>query len=370
VKTKAAVLWEQNTPWSVEEIDLDPPGPGEVLVKIAASGMCHSDEHLVTGDLPFAPPIIGGHEGAGVVQEVGEGVSWLAPGDHVVFGFIPSCGRCPSCSTGHQNLCDLGALMGIGKQIADGTARHHARGQDLALMCILGTFAHHTVVNEASCIKIDKDVPLDRACLLGCGVVTGWGSSVYAAEVKPGDTVAVVGVGGIGANAIQGAKLAGAKKIIAIDPVEFKREKAMEFGATHTFASMSEALPGVQELTWGTMANKVIMTMGVGSGEVLHEAMALASKRGRVVVTNIHPALEFGATMSLLDLTLMEKQLVGSLFGSGNPRADIPKLIGLYREGQLDLDGLVTNEYPLEGVNEGYDAMRAGTNIRGVLKYD
>jgi S-(hydroxymethyl)glutathione dehydrogenase/alcohol dehydrogenase len=370
VKTKAAVLWEVNTPWSVEEIDLDPPGPGEVLVKIAASGMCHSDEHLVTGDLPFAPPIIGGHEGAGVVQEVGEGVSWLAPGDHVVFGFIPSCGRCASCSTGHQNLCDLGALMGLGKQIADGTSRHHARGQDLALMCILGTFAHHTVVNEASCIKIDKDVPLDRACLLGCGVVTGWGSSVYAAEVKPGDTVAVVGVGGIGANAIQGAKLAGAKRIIAIDPVEFKREKAMEFGATHTFSSMEEALPGIQELTWGTMANKVIMTMGVGSGEVIGSAMALAAKRGRVVVTNIHPALEYSASMSLLDLTLMEKQLVGSLFGSGNPRADIPKLIGLYREGQLDLDGLVTNEYPLEGVNEGYDAMRAGTNIRGVLKYD
>ncbi len=370
MKTKAAILWEVNTPWSVEEIELDPPGPGEVLVKIAASGMCHSDEHLVTGDLPFGLPIIGGHEGAGVVQDVGEGVSWLAPGDHVVFGFIPSCGRCVSCSTGHQNLCDLGALMGLGRQITDGGSRHHARGQELGLMCILGTFAHHTVVNEASCIKIDKDVPLDRACLLGCGVVTGWGSAVYAAEVKPGDTVAVVGVGGIGANAIQGAKLAGAKRIIAIDPVEFKREKAMEFGATHTFSSMEEALPGIQELTWGTMANKVIMTMGVGSGEVIGSALALAAKRGRVVVTNIHPALEYSASMSLLDLTLMEKQLVGSLFGSGNPRADIPKLIGLYREGQLDLDGLVTNEYDLDGVNDGYDAMRAGTNIRGVMKFD
>ncbi len=370
MKTKAAVLWEVNTPWSVEEIELDPPKAGEVLVKIAASGMCHSDEHLVTGDLPFELPIIGGHEGAGVVQEVGEGVSWLAPGDHVVFGFIPSCGRCVSCSTGHQNLCDLGALMGLGKQVTDGTSRHHAKGSDLGLMCLLGTFAHHTVVNEASCIKIDKDVPLDRACLLGCGVVTGWGSAVYAAEVKPGDTVAVVGVGGIGANAIQGAKLAGAKRIIAIDPVEFKREKAMEFGATHTFSSMEEALPGITDLTWGTMANKVIMTMGVGSGEVIGAAMALASKRGRVVVTNIHPALEYSASMSLLDLTLMEKQLVGSLFGSGNPRADIPKLIGLYREGQLDLDGLVTTEYTLDGVNDGYDAMRAGTNIRGVMKYD
>jgi NDMA-dependent alcohol dehydrogenase len=370
VKTKAAVLWEINTPWSVEEIELDPPKAGEVLVKIAASGLCHSDEHLVTGDLPFALPIIGGHEGAGVVQEVGEGVSWLAPGDHVVFGFIPSCGRCVSCSTGHSNLCDLGALMGLGMQASDGTSRHHAQGKDVGLMCMLGTFAHHTVVNEASCIKIDKDVPLDRACLLGCGVVTGWGSSVYAAEVKPGDTVAVVGVGGIGANAIQGAKLAGAKRIIAIDPVEFKREKAMEFGATHTFSSMEEALPGIQELTWGTMANKVIMTMGVGSGEVIGSAMALAAKRGRVVVTNIHPAMEYSASMSLLDLTLMEKQLVGSLFGSGNPRADIPKLIGLYREGQLDLDGLVTTEYTLDGVNEGYEDMRSGKNIRGVMKYD
>jgi len=369
VKTKAAILWELNTPWSVEEIELDAPKAGEVLVKIAASGMCHSDEHVVTGDLPFAMPIIGGHEGAGVVESVGPGVSWLAPGDHVVFGFIPACGRCPSCSTGHSNLCDMGALLGTGKQISDGTSRHHAQGQDVSTMCLLGTFAHHTVVNEASCIKIEKDIPLEKACLLGCGVVTGWGSSVYAAEVSPGDTVVVVGIGGIGANAVQGAKLAGAKHVIAIDPIEFKREKAMQFGATHTAASMAEALPLVQQISWGTMANKVIMTMGVGSGAVIGEALALTAKRGRVVVTNIHPAMEYSASMSLLDLTLMEKQVVGSLFGSGNPRSDIPKLISLYREGQLDLDSLITKTYPLEGVNDGYDDMRNGKNIRGVLVY-
>jgi S-(hydroxymethyl)glutathione dehydrogenase/alcohol dehydrogenase len=369
VKTKAAILWEVGKEWSVEEIELDPPGPGEVLVEMAASGMCHSDEHLVTGDLPFELPIIGGHEGAGVVKEVGPNVSWLQPGDHVVFGFIPSCGRCASCSTGHQNLCDMGALLGLGKQIADGTARHHAQGKDLGLMCLIGTFSHHTVVNEASCIKIEPDVPLDRACLLGCGVVTGWGSAVYAADVQPGDTVAIAGIGGIGANAIQGAKLAGAKRIIAIDPLENKREKAMEFGATHTAASFDEALPLIQDITWGTMANKVIMTMGVGDGQLLASALALTAKRGRVVITNIHPAMEISATVSLLDLTLMEKQVVGSLFGSGNPRYDIPKLIGLYREGQLDLDGLVTKTYPLEGVNEGYEDMRAGKNIRGVLVY-
>jgi S-(hydroxymethyl)glutathione dehydrogenase/alcohol dehydrogenase len=370
VKTKAAILWETNVPWSVEEIELDDPQSGEVRVKLAASGMCHSDEHLVTGDLPFDLPIIGGHEGAGVVEEVGDGVSWLSPGDHVVFGFIPSCGRCPSCSTGHQNLCDLGALMGAGKQITDGGSRHHAQGKDLSLMCLLGTFAHHTVVNEASCIKIDDDLPLDRACLLGCGVVTGWGSAVYAAEVSPGDIVAVVGCGGIGSNAIQGARLAGAKQIWAIDPVEFKREKAMEFGATHTASSMEEAVELIGEASWGRMADKVVMTMGVGNGELMAQGLALASKRGRVVVTNIHPAMEVSASMSLLDLTLMEKQIVGSLFGSGNPRADIPKLLNLYRDGQLDLDGLVTNTYGLDGVNDGYDAMRNGENIRGVMVYE
>jgi len=370
MQTKAAILWEVNTPWSVEDVELDDPGPGEVLVKLAASGMCHSDEHLLTGDLPFELPMIGGHEGAGVVEKVGDDVSWLEEGDHVVFGFIPSCGRCPSCSTGHQNLCDMGALMGEGLQAADSTSRHHAQGQDLRLMCLLGTFAHHTVVNEASCIKIEKDVPLDRACLLGCGVVTGWGSSVYAAEVEPGDVVAVVGVGGIGANAIQGAKLAGAKQIWAIDPLENKREKAMEFGATHTAASMAEAMEPLGEASWGQMANKVIMTMGVGSGEVMIEALAMASKRGKVVVTNIHPAAEMSASMSLLDLTLMEKQVIGSLFGSGNPRYDIPKLLNLYREGQLDLDGLVTKEYDLDTVNDGYDDMRAGKNIRGVMVYN
>ena len=370
MKTNAAVLWELNAPWSVEEIELDEPKAGEVLVKLAASGMCHSDEHLVTGDLPFGLPIIGGHEGAGVVEKVGEGVSWVQPGDHVVFGFIPACGRCPSCSTGHQNLCDLGAVMALGMQITDGTSRHHAQGKDLGLMCLLGTFAHHTVVNEASCIKIDKDVPLDKACLLGCGVVTGWGSAVYAAETAPGDVVAVVGVGGIGANAIQGARMAGAKQIWAIDPVEGKREKAMEFGATHTAASLEEAMPAMQEATWGRLANKVIMTMGVGSGELMGAALAITAKRGRVVVTNIHPALEFSASMSLLDLTLMEKQVVGSLFGSANPRADIPKLLELYGDGSLDLDGLVTQTYGLEDVNQGYEDMRAGKNIRGVLVYD
>jgi len=369
VQTDAAILWETGTEWKVERIDLDPPRAGEVLVRLAASGLCHSDEHVVTGDLVAELPIIGGHEGAGTVEEVGPGVTALKPGDHVVFSFIPSCGRCPSCSTGHQNLCDLGATLLAGRQL-DGTVRHHARGKDLATMCCLGTFSKHTVVNEASCVKIEDDIPLDRACLVGCGVTTGWGSAVNAAQIRPGDNVAVIGVGGIGINAIQGAKLAGAERIFAVDPVEFKREQAQKFGATHTASSIEEALPLITDVTWGRLCNKVIVTMGVGRGNLMAGIMALVSKGGRAVVTNVHPMLETEVTMSFADLTLMEKQVVGSLFGSSNPRADIPKLLQLYRDGQLDLDGLVTRTYKLEDINQGYQDMRDGKNLRGVLVYE
>lgn len=375
MKTKAAILRARNTPWSVEEIELDPPKAGEVLVKIIASGMCHSDEHLVTGDLAGAtpePPLIGGHEGAGIVMEVGAGVFSVVAGDHVVFGFVPACGRCPSCAGGHSNLCDMGAITATGLQLSDGTARHHdASGSDLALgIGALGTFAHHTVVHEASCIKIEKDLPLEKACLLGCGVVTGWGSAVYAAQVQPGDTVAVVGCGGIGSNAIQGAKLAGARVVAAIDPIEFKREKAMEFGATHTHASIQDALASLGETTWGRGFDKVIMTCGVGNGDVLGEAFWLGGKRSKIVVTNIHPISEGTISIPAVFLTVYEKQLIGSLFGSANPRKDIPKLLELYTQGLLDLDGLVTNTYTLDEINQGYDDMNSGKNIRGVLVFE
>jgi NDMA-dependent alcohol dehydrogenase len=375
MQTRAAVLREIGQEWSVEDIELDPPKAGEVLVQMKASGMCHSDEHLVTGDLAGATspmPLIGGHEGAGIVMEVGPNVVGLEPGDHVVFGFIPACGRCPSCASGHSNLCDVGgAAFPTGRQISDGTARHHtAAGEDLGLMCLLGTFAHHTVVHESSCVKIDKELPLDRACLLGCGVVTGWGSAVYAAEVGPGDFVAVVGAGGIGSNAIQGAKLAGARVIAAIDPVEFKRETAMELGATHTYASIADAIGALGDSTWGRGFDKVIMTMGVGDGDALGEAFWLGGKRAKIVVTNIHPTVEQSMAVPGAMLTLFEKQLIGSLFGSANIRKDIPALLELYTQGQLDLDTLVTNTYTLEEINQGFEDMRNGKNIRGVLIYD
>ncbi len=375
MKTRAAILREVNQPWSVEEIELDPPKRGEVLVKMAASGMCHSDEHAfdghIAGLVPPAP-MIGGHEGSGVVQEVGDGVDWLEPGDHVIFGFIPACGRCASCASGHSNLCDTGlTTFPEGTQMADGTARHHTSdGEDLGLMCLLGTFAEHTVVNEASCIKIDKDWPLDKACLLGCGVVTGWGSAVYSAGVEPGDYVAVVGCGGIGSNAVQGAKMAGARVVAAIDPVSFKREKAMEFGATHAFESIEAAQAALGETTWDRGYDKVIMTMGTGDGDTLGQAFHLGGKRAKIVVTNLHSTAEGSVQIPAIMLTMFEKQLIGSLFGSANIRKDIPKLFELYLQGQLNLDDLVTNTYTLDQINEGYQAMRDGENIRGIIMFD
>jgi S-(hydroxymethyl)glutathione dehydrogenase/alcohol dehydrogenase len=225
-------------------------------------------------------------------------------------------------------------------------------------------------VHESSCVKIEKDWPLDKACLLGCGVVTGWGSAVYAADVQPGDYVAVVGIGGIGANAVQGAKMAGARAVAAIDPVEFKREKAMEFGATHTHSSVEEALGALGETTWDRGFDKVIMTIGVGDGDVLGQAFHLGGKRSKIVVTNIHPTAEQSVAIPALFLTVFEKQLIGSLFGSANPRKDIPRLLELYTQGLLDLDGLVTRTYSLDEINQGYADMNEGKNIRGVLVYD
>jgi NDMA-dependent alcohol dehydrogenase len=369
LQTEAAVLWERNTPWSIETIELDPPRHDEVLIELHASGMCHSDDHIVTGDMPFRLPCIGGHEGAGVVLEVGSSVNTVAAGDHVVFSFMPSCGRCPSCATGHQSLCDLGAKLYKGRQISDGTARHHARGQDLATACGVGSFARHTVANEASVVKIDPWHDLATASLLSCGFITGWGSAVYAADVRPGDAVAVAGVGGIGAAAIQGARLAGAKVIVAIEPVAAKKDLVLKLGATHVATSWEEAPAVVAEATWNRGVDKFICAMGVGEGSLMRAALSMTAKRGRVVVTNIHRAAETTIDISLHELTLTEKQIVGTLYGSANARADIPKMLELSSLGLVDLDVMITNTYGLQDVNQGYADLRAGVNLRGVLLY-
>jgi len=369
VKTQAAVLWEYGQDWQMEELDLDDPREGEVMVRLAASGLCHSDEHVRVGDLPMQSlPTIGGHEGAGVVERVGPNVTAVGEGDHVVLSYIPACGRCPSCAQGHQNLCDEGAELAVGLQ-RDGTARHHVRGQDARLMCLLGTFSPYTVCRESSVVRIKDDIPLDKAALVGCGVTTGWGTAVYAAGVSPGDTVVVLGIGGVGANAVQGARIAGATRILAVDPAPFNREQAKRFGATHTFASAVEAREALPDLTRGRMANSALITVDVVTGAIVGDAISLVGKLGTVALASLGPVTDDQVVMPMFEVTAYQKRIVGSLFGNANPRFDIPKLLDLYREGELLLDELVTRTYPLDQVNQGYEDMRAHRNIRGMVRY-
>lgn len=369
MKMDAAVLWEVNGDWTVEEVDLDPPQDGEVLVSFEATGLCHSDHHPRTGDFPSPMPVIGGHEGAGIVTEVGPGVRDLQPGDHVVASFLPACGRCRWCASGHQNLCDLGAFILNGTQL-DGTYRRHIGDVDVNVALLLGTFAQYGVVSEASLVKIDDDLPLSRACLIGCGVTTGWGSAVNTADVAPGDTVVVIGCGGVGSGAIQGARLAGAEKIVVVDVVADKRDKAMEFGATHFATSMAEATALVADLTRGVMADSAILTVGLVEGPMIGEALDIIRKGGAVVLTGIAAMTDVTPTLPMAMFTLFQKRLLGSLYGEANPRADIPRLLSLYREGKLLLDETVTHEYKLGEINEAYDDMLAGRIIRGVVVHD
>ncbi|RBY79958.1 NDMA-dependent alcohol dehydrogenase [Blastococcus sp. TF02A-26] len=370
MKTKGAVLWGVGEEWSIEEIELGDPREGEVQVQLAASGLCHSDEHLVTGGTPVAfYPVLGGHEGAGIVTKVGPGVTGLQEGDHVVTAFIPACGQCPPCSKGMQNLCDLGANLLAGTSISDGSYRVQARGKDVITMCLLGTFSPYITVHQASVVKIEPDIPLEVAALVGCGVTTGWGSATKVADVRPGENVVVMGVGGVGMNAVQGAAAAGAKRVFAIDPVAKKREWAMEMGATHTFASIEEATGPINELTWGRMAEKTIITVGDIQGEDIAAALSVTGKGGRAVVTGMGNAANVDVKLSLFELTLLQKDLQGAIFGGLAPRAAIPELLSLYQEGQLNLDSLVTTKYSLEEVNQGYQDMRDGKNIRGMIVY-
>lgn len=367
---QAAVLWEAGRSWEIEDLVLDAPKFGEVKVELAASGLCHSDEHVRDGSVPVdCLPFIGGHEGAGIVTEIGPGVTSLEVGDHVALGFIPACGRCRACANGQSSICDLGALLMKGYQVSDGTARHHVRGQDAGIMCLLGTFAPQTVVSEASCVKITNDVPLDKAALVGCGVTTGWGSSVYAAGVSAGETVVILGMGGVGCGAVQGAAMAGARHVVVVDPSAFKREQAMIFGATHTAASIDEALPLVHDLTWGALADKVLITISNSNGAIIAPAMSLVAKGGTCVHVSVGNLAQTDVQLSLFDLTAMRKTLKGAWFGNANIRFDIPHLLRLYMEGQLKLDEMVTRTYSLNQVNDGYEAMRNAENVRGLILY-
>ena len=367
MKTKAAVLLEAPGKWDIVTLDVEEPRPGELLVKMVASGLCHSDDHVCTGDIPVAVyPFAGGHEGAGIVEKVGPSTPGWEVGDHVVMSFLPGCGRCRWCASGMQNLCDLGATLLSGSR-PDGSFRMSLDGQPVGQMCGISTFAEHSLIDVASAVKVPKDLPLDKACLVGCGVGTGWGSAVNSAKVYPGQTIIVMGIGGIGINAVQGAAHAGATNVIAVDPVAFKREKAQEFGATHSFATMEEATAFAQSVTNGQGADAAIVTVGVTKGEHVAQAFSSIRKAGTVVVTGLGNLMEVGIPISIGELTLFQKRIQGSLFGESSPSRDILWMLDLYRSGKLKLDELVSQTYTLDTVNDGYADMHAGKNLRGVL---
>jgi S-(hydroxymethyl)glutathione dehydrogenase/alcohol dehydrogenase len=371
MKTKGALIWDFNQPWSIEEIEIGDPVKDEVKIQMEASGMCHSDHHLVTGDIPMAGfPVLGGHEGAGIVTEVGPGVEGLEPGDHVVLSFIPSCGSCPSCQAGLRNLCDLGAMLLQGTAVSDNTHRIHATdGTPVIPMTLLGTFSPYMVVHKSSVVKIDPSIPFEVACLVGCGVTTGYGSAVRSANVRPGDDVVIAGIGGVGMGALQGALNAGARNIFAIDPVEWKRDQALKFGATHAYPDIASAMMGVAEITQGRMASKTIITTGELKGEEIDNYLNITAKGGTCVVTAVANMASSDVTLNLSMLTLLQKNLQGTIFGGGNPHFDIPQLLSMYKAGRLNLDDMVTRQYKLEQINEGYRDMLDGKNIRGVIRY-
>lgn len=369
MKTKAAVLLDVGKPFEIMELDLDGPKEGEVLIKYTAAGLCHSDLHLTDGDLSPRFPMVGGHEGSGIIEEIGPGVTKVSPGDHVVCSFIPNCGTCRYCSTGRQSLCDMGATILEGS-LPDGTFRFHNGSDDLGGMCMLGTFSERSTISQHSVVKVDDWLPLDKAVLVGCGVPTGWGAAVYTGNVRAGDTVVIYGIGGIGINSVQGAVHAGAKHVIVVDPVQLKRDTAIQFGASHAFASAAEAQEKITELTWGQGADAAIVTVGTVDEDVVSAAIASLGKGGSAIIVGLASPEKFTVHWPGIDLTLNEKSIKGSLFGSANPQYDIVRLLRLYDAGQLKLDELVTSSYTLEQVNEGYQDLRNGKNIRGVIVHD
>jgi S-(hydroxymethyl)glutathione dehydrogenase/alcohol dehydrogenase len=366
---RAGIARAPHLGWEITELTLDEPKSHEVRVRFHAAGLCHSDDHITQGDAPVRFPIVGGHEGAGVVEAVGPDVRRVGVGDRIVCSYIPACGSCRPCSTGHQNMCVTGLNAATG-MFLDGTYRFHRGEDDLGGFCSLGTFAEQAVVSEWACLSLADDIPFEIGALVGCGVPTGWGSAVYAAGVRAGDTVVVYGCGGVGSNAVQGARYAGAKHLVVVDPVEFKRDMAKVFGATHTFADPREAHDFVVDATRGQLADHAICTPGVLTEQVVQDAVQIVGKSGKVTITAVGKIDEKAVHVHAGSLILYAKQVRGALFGDCNPLWDVPKLLDLYRNGDLKLDELITRRYRLDQLNDAYQDLADGRNIRGVLLHE
>ena len=367
VKTRTAVLYAPGEPVRIEEIELDPPKEHEVQVRMVAAGICHSDYHVMSGELPTYLPMALGHEAAGIVEEVGPNVTSCKVGDHVVLSFIPSCGVCSFCVAGHPNLCEKGAATVSGPML-DGTFRMHNGDVNIGQFCLVGSFSERIVVSDMSVVPIPDYYPMNRAVLVGCGVPTGIGAVIHRAKVTPGSTVMVVGCGGIGSNIIQGAALAGARMVIAVDIHDFKLESAKALGATHTInATREDPVAISKDLTWGLGVDYVFEA--ISSAETIGQAYQAVGKNGTLVVVGLSPFTEMSIPIPPLDLVLFQKAILGTLYGDSKPRNDIPNLLKMYGSGKVKLDELVTRTYTLDRVNEAYADLLAGRLIRGVIEF-
>ena len=362
--------WGDEPEWSVETIQIDPPRSGEVLVRILAAGLCHTDLALVRGSYPgVRRPVVGGHEGIGVVEQVGVGVTGLAEGDRVLFLIpVPPCGRCHACLAGWTHLCETsGASVGSGRQISDGTARHHARGEDLGVFVLLGLFAEYTVVHEGSLLKIAPELSPHEYCTVSCAGVTGWGAVRNTAQLQPGEVAVVVGVGGVGANAVQAARFLGASAVLAVDPLPDRQRLALELGADDAVADLVAAQDRIAGWTQGRMADAVLMTAGSNDASMLAQALGVIGRRGRLVVANVHPDDDRGVALPLRELQEQEKQIRGCHCGSWHGRRGAEFLLDLAARGRYDPGAIVSRTYALADIDRGYADQANGEVVRAVL---
>ncbi len=365
MRIKAAVLYEPNTPLVVETVDLDEPKDGEVLVRIAAAGVCYSDYHVMKGEWTMPMPMVLGHEAAGIVDKVGAGVTRVAVGDHVILNFRPNCGICRHCVVGRPVIC-----TGVETPrwfMFDGSARLHKGGRDIHHFSRTASFAEYAVVQESGAIPVRKDMPLNQASLVGCSVMTGVGAAINTAKVEPGSSVLVIGCGGVGLNVIQGAVLAGAERVIAVDTLQNKLSYAREFGATDTLiASDGDVVARVQQITDGGVDYAF---EAIGNPKTIRQAYEATGFGGTTVVVGMAPETD-EISLNALSLPRTERVVMGSWYGSARPWVDIPKLVNLDLSGRLKIDQMISRTYGLNEINEAYAALDKGEIARSVIVFE
>ena len=366
---KAAVLAGLDQPLEIRDIEVEAPHEGEVKIRLGASGVCHSDLSAQNGTLLIPIPAVLGHEGAGVIEEVGPGVTGLAPGDHVVVSWVPQDGTCFFCRRGQGELCQAADIAIMSGGLLDGTTRFTSGGSPLFQMAASGTFSEHTIIPAIGAVKIPADLDLKVAALIGCGVLTGVGAATNTARIAAGDTVAVIGCGGVGLNVIQGARIAGAGQIVAVDMNETKLGLAKQFGATATInASQGDPVGQVRELTEQRGADVAFEVIGLGP--TIDQAITMTRRGGQTILVGV-PRMEVAVNVpAFLGLIFAEKTIKGCWYGSSNVHTDVPKFVDLYRKGDLLLDELISREIRLDQVNEAFDALKTGEVARSVIVYD